>query len=231
MVYTNLGQAIEEEMQQQNPDIGNFPAYREDSVTMAQHKQLNYILSLLVQNRRCYIDELQQQMLAKATEVFGKIREDMENLNRYNIGINTAEVEKQQGFLKGNKTLSQLASRRYRFEDSQCKSILLQEPGDSKRQDFREFENDVFSRGIAAFFEQISTACEVLFAFIDEAVKAAHKEYAAEMPDSAEMVSDLIDELVAKCKASAHQIIETEKAQLQRKAGNGEYTEFVENLT
>ena len=79
------------------------------------------------------------------------------------------------------------------------------------------------SLGVAAYFEQLSTACEVLFAFIDEAVKAAHKNYAAQMPDSAEMMSDMANELVENYKASTRQMIETEKAQLQRKTESGEF--------
>ena len=92
-----------------------------------------------------------------------------------------------------------------------------------KRQNFRKFENKVFSQGVAEYFEQISTACEVLFAFIDEAVKAAHKNYTVEMPDSAEIISGLIDELVENDKASTRQMIETEKAQLQREAESGKF--------
>ena len=230
MAYTNWEEALEAEIKQENPNIGNFPAYSEEAVTMAQHKQLGYLLGLLAQNRQGDIDELQQVLLKKAEEVFGKIRQDMEKLNRYSINANTEAVEKQQDFLKDNRTIAQLVGRRYQLEDSECRDILMQEPGKRKRQNFRKFGNNVFSQGVAAYFEQLSTACEVLFAFIDEAVKATHKKYAAEIPEKkemAEMMSDMANELVENYKASTRQMIETEKAKLQRKAENGEYTKLV----
>ena len=230
MAYTNWEEALEAEIKRENPDIGNFPAYSEETVTMAQHKQLGYILELLAQNRQGNIDRLQQVLLKKGKKVFDKIRTDMEKLNRYSINANTEAVEKQQDFLKDNRTIAQLAGRHYQLEDSECRDILMQKPGKQKRQNFLKFENRVFSQGIAAYFEQLSTACEVLFAFIDEAVKAAHKKYAAEIPEKkkmAEMISDMANELVENYKASTHQMIETEKAKLQREAESGKYTKSI----
>ena len=99
MAYTNWEEALEAQIKQENPNIGNSGLQRR-TVTMAQHKQLGYLLGLLAQNRQGDIDRLQQVLLKKGEEVFGKIRQDMEKLNRYGMNANTEAVEKQQDFSK-----------------------------------------------------------------------------------------------------------------------------------
>ena len=102
--------------------------------------------------------------------------------------MDAAAVDKQMEFLQGGKTLAGLAGQRYRLEDAECKKILLQEPGVQKRKNFRNFENAVLADGVAAYFEQLGKGCDVLFAMLDEAGKAAHEQREAETtPENAKM--------------------------------------------
>ena len=67
----NWKTAINEAMNAENRNIGNFPVYSEKVITIAQQRQIGYVLELLAKNRQGQMDELQGLLLQKAKEVFG----------------------------------------------------------------------------------------------------------------------------------------------------------------
>ena len=99
-------------------------AYDEESLTVAQHNKIDYLLSLVVQNREGKREELQQQLLERATEVFAKIRTDMEKFNEYGMRMGIEIVDKQLDFLRENKTLAQVVRKHYRTGDAECLEVL-----------------------------------------------------------------------------------------------------------
>lgn len=212
MAFTDWDAAINAAMNEENPDISAFPPYNEAMVTMAQHKQIDYVLGLLAKKQQTRIDELQQLLWEKATEVFGKIGEHIEKLHCYGVATDSVAPEKQLDFLKGNKILTKMASRHYRLDNDECRQILMQEAGKDKKRNFRKFEKDVLAKGVDAYFEQISDACDVVFVFIDEAAKAARPE------------GGLIGELIAMCKANICQMLEADKTQVRNNVHAGVYT-------
>ena len=90
--------------------------------------------------------------------------------------------------------------------------------------DFRRFENEV--SGADMYFEQkISRTCDVLFAFIDNAVKTEQETQQEEKSAKNETakIINLINELVASRNANTRQMLETDKAELQSEVKSGKY--------
>ena len=73
-------------------------AYSEESVTIAQQKQIDYLLGLRAKNRQTQIDLLQQHLQAK--EVFAEIDKHIEKLQIYKINIDAKNIDKQEQILQ-----------------------------------------------------------------------------------------------------------------------------------
>ena len=204
--------AIKTLMKQEHPNIAILPAYSKEGVTVAQSEQVDYILGQVAQSRKGQRDELQQHLLAKTKKAFDKIWGNIQELERYGIRIDTTSIDKQMKLLEENKTLMRLAEKCYRIGDAKCMEVLKLQSGKKKKNDFRKFENEVLAEGVDAYFEQLSSACDVLFAFIDEALKAQKAEHTKGLSD-----------LVASRSPNIRQMLETGKAELQSEVKSVKY--------
>ena len=73
-------------------------AYSEESGTIAQQKQIDYLLGLRAKNRQTQIDLLQQHLQTK--EVFAEIDKHIEKLQIYKINIDANIIDKQEQILQ-----------------------------------------------------------------------------------------------------------------------------------
>ena len=222
--------AIKALMKQEHPNIAILPAYSKEGVTVAQSEQVDYILGQVAQSRKGQRDELQQHLLAKTKKAFDKIWGNIQELERYGIRIDTTSIDKQMKLLEENKTLMRLAEKCYRIGDAKCMEVLKLQSGKKKKNDFRKFENEVLAEGVDMYFEQLSSACDVLFAFIDNAVKTEQETQQEEKSAKNETakIINLINELVASRNANTRQMLETDRAEMRSKAIAGEYTRYIQ---
>ena len=89
----------------------------------------------------------------------------------------------------------------------------------------KECEIIVLRKGLNEYFGLLTDACEVLFACMDNAINELQQG------DNAEMVKKMVADLSAASKTGAHQMIETDKAQLQNYVNASEYTPDIDTLS
>ena len=279
----SMDACIEMLMNQENPDISMLLAYDKEWVTVQQHEDINYILGQVAKSRQLPMEALQEQLLERAKEVFGKIREDIEKLG--NTSMDARIIETQLDTLQTDKTLTQLAHKCYRISDEDCSDVIAMESGneayihdskktltfnpkyksasyqtvaerhqvstestistgstsgsflkkldafewkdyqheqkkcqDEKRRRMKEFEIAVLRKGLDAYYERLSTACDVVFEAMGSAIQAPKEG------QNTDIQHQMLENLFSSCKTVARQMIEADKAQLQTAVNAGEYT-------
>ena len=154
--------AIKVAMMEENPNIAELPAYREDLFTIAQKEEIDQILAKVAKNRKSEIDGLRWQLRKNVKQIFDKMYKDIERLDTYGIHIDVL-IHNQLESLKKEKALMQLVSQHYRIGNAKCREVLNQEPGKKKWENFCTFEDEVLLQAVDEYFEQLSHACDMLF--------------------------------------------------------------------
>ena len=154
-------------MNKPNPDMGEFLAYREYLVTVAQKEQIDQILAKVAKNQQRKINKLQRQLDEKAEQIFGKIRVHAQKLSHYGNDIEWMIDSHHLKTLQKKKTISELALKRYCIADAKCRKVLEQQPGPEKSESFRKFTNEVLFQAVDEYFRQLSQICDALFLRIE----------------------------------------------------------------
>lgn len=64
-----------------------------------------------------------------------------------------------------------MANRRYSIGDAECAEILRLKEGKEKKHRMKEFSKKLLLEGGNAYFDQLSTTCDMAFDYIEDAAK------------------------------------------------------------
>ena len=150
--------------------ISHVPSYDAQNASIEQTRQLDQLLQQERERRKTQIEGFDQHMKKYGKTILDQIKQDIKQFERYGLQIDDALAEKQFAMLENSETLADLANRRYSIADAECREILEIEEGESKKHRMKEFGDNLLLEGGIEYYDKITDACDVVFAYIDNSV-------------------------------------------------------------
>ena len=129
------------------------------------------ILQAERQRRNAQVAALEQQMNKAEMQIFRLMKQYIAHLAQRGLKINAGIIERQFALMQHGETLTELVNRHYSPADAECAKICNLREGREKRNKWKAFGDDILRKSIEAYFSQLSTACDMVFFYIEDATK------------------------------------------------------------